>query len=79
MGALSPIPLLLVHGDEDETVPVEAAHRLYEAASPPRELYIVKGGGHKLRLNAEAMEVAVGWMEERLGLRPAAGGGPGGA
>lgn len=66
VGAVSPTPLLIVHGDEDETVPVDAAFRLYEEASLPRELHIVKGGGHKLRLNAEAMEVAVGWALQRL-------------
>ncbi len=79
VGAVSPTPLLVVHGDEDETVPVAAARRLYEAASPPRELHVVKGGGHKLRLNAEAMEVAVGWIWRRLGLGPAAGAGHAGA
>ncbi len=64
---VSPTPLLIVHGDEDDMVPVEEAFRLYEAAREPKELFIVKGGGHKLRLNAAAMDKAVPWLLERLG------------
>jgi uncharacterized protein len=63
---LSPAPLLIVHGDQDDMVPVEEAHRLFDAASEPKELYVVKGGGHKLRLNPEAMDKAVGWLLEKL-------------
>ncbi len=66
VGGLAPTPLLLVHGDEDELVPVEEAHRLFAAAAEPKELYIVKGGGHKLRLNPEAVDKAVSWVLERL-------------
>ncbi len=63
---VSPIPLLIVHGDADDMVPVEEAYRLYEAAQEPKELFIVKGGGHKLRLNEAAMDRAVSWVLERL-------------
>jgi uncharacterized protein len=66
VGRVAPTPLLIVHGEADDTVPVEEAHRLYEAASEPRELRIIKSGGHKLRLNPEAMDEAVGWTLERL-------------
>jgi fermentation-respiration switch protein FrsA (DUF1100 family) len=41
-------PWLILHGDLDETVPVEEARSLYAAASEPRELRIVKGGDHGL-------------------------------
>jgi putative redox protein len=73
VGAVAPTPLLLIHGDEDDTVPVESAYRLFESASDPRELFIVAGGGHKLRLNAGAMDKAVGWILERLGVSPGHG------
>lgn len=63
---VSPTPLLIVHGSEDETVPVGEAHLLYEAAKEPKELYVVHGGGHKLRHHAGAMERAVGWLLERI-------------
>jgi len=66
VGEVSPTPLLIVHGDEDDTVPVEEAYRLYEAAREPKELFIVEGGGHKLRHDAVAMERAVSWLLGRL-------------
>ena len=66
VGRLAPVPLLVVHGDQDDLVPVEEARRLYAAASEPKELYVVEGGGHKLRFNPEAMDKAVSWLLERL-------------
>ena len=38
-------PLLLIHGDKDNQVPVESALRL-KAANPRAELWIIKGAGH---------------------------------
>jgi dipeptidyl aminopeptidase/acylaminoacyl peptidase len=66
VAGLSPTPLLIVHGDQDDLVPVEEARRLYSAAREPKELFIVPGGGHKLRLNAEAMDKAVTWVLKSL-------------
>lgn len=67
-GKLAPVPLLVVHGDRDDLVPVEEAHRLYAAASEPKDLLIVRGGEHKLRLNPEAMDTAVSWLLAKLGV-----------
>jgi pimeloyl-ACP methyl ester carboxylesterase len=43
---ISPIPLLIVHGDADHYFPVEHPHQLFEAARDPRELWIIPGMGH---------------------------------
>lgn len=43
---ISPIRLLVVHGDSDRYFPVEHAHQLYDAAAEPKELWLVKGFGH---------------------------------
>ena len=40
------MPLLVIHGAEDETVPFEHGLRLYKAAPPRKELYAVAGAGH---------------------------------
>lgn len=40
------VPKLFIHGDCDETVPVELGRRLFQAASEPKELYIVRHAGH---------------------------------
>lgn len=63
---VSPTPLLIVHGDRDDTVPVDEAGLLYDAAREPKELLIVPGGGHKLRHDPAVMDKAVGWLSERL-------------
>ena len=39
------VPVLIVHGDQDETVPVENAYRLKEA-NPSVNLEIISGGTH---------------------------------
>jgi len=41
------VPLLIIHGEEDETVPVEHGRRLFRAANEPKRFYAVPGGGHK--------------------------------
>lgn len=66
VGGLSPTPILLIHGDMDDLVAVEEAQRLFQAAREPKELYIVKGGGHKLRHNPEAMDKAISWVLDKL-------------
>ena len=39
-------PLLVIHGDRDDTVPLDHGLRLYKAAPYRKELYIVRGAGH---------------------------------
>ena len=64
---VAPTPLLIVHGELDDLVPVYAAHQLFEAAGEPKELRVLPGAGHKLRLVPEAVEGALDWLQERLG------------
>ena len=40
------VPLLILHGDRDEVVPLEQAKRLYAAANEPKQLYVVRGAEH---------------------------------
>lgn len=46
MTKISPIPLLILHGDQDRVVPVHHARRLFEAALEPKQLWIIPGAGH---------------------------------
>lgn len=43
---ISPVPLLVVHGDKDAFFPVDHAHQIYGAAREPKELWIEHGFGH---------------------------------
>ena len=60
---ISPRPLLLVHGDQDETVILDDAHRLYAQAGEPKKLAIVEGAGHRLRHNERAMAIILDWLK----------------
>lgn len=43
---ISPIPLLIIHGDQDTIVPPHHGQRLFDLAHEPKQLWIVPGGGH---------------------------------
>jgi len=43
---IAPRPLLIIHGEDDATVPVHHAEMLYEAAGEPKELWRLAGVGH---------------------------------
>jgi fermentation-respiration switch protein FrsA (DUF1100 family) len=63
VAGISPRPLLLVHGSQDETVDVSDAYRLYDRAGEPKKLVIIDGAGHRLRQNDEAMAVVLDWLK----------------
>lgn len=48
IGQIAPRPVFIMHGTADEAVPVSDAHRLYEAAGQPKELWIVPGARHRM-------------------------------
>ncbi len=62
---IAPRPLLLVHGDSDETVDVNHAYRLYHRAGEPRELVVIEGAGHRLRHDNRAITAIISWLKAR--------------
>lgn len=40
------LPVLIIHGDLDDMVPVDMAYELYDAAGGKKELLIIPGAGH---------------------------------
>jgi alpha/beta superfamily hydrolase len=63
---ISPRPLLIVHGEEDEVVEAKHAWSLFKKAREPKEIAIVRRGNHKLRLNEEAMGIAKEWLKQHF-------------
>ncbi len=39
-------PMLFIHGEDDDFVPVEMGYEVYEAANCEKEFYLVEGAGH---------------------------------
>jgi fermentation-respiration switch protein FrsA (DUF1100 family) len=68
VAGISPRPLLLVHGSQDEMVSPADARRIYERAGEPKELVIVEGAGHRLRHSDNAMAVAIDWLKAHASL-----------
>lgn len=40
------VPVLVLHGDRDETIPFQFAEAVYEAAQPPKRFHRIEGAGH---------------------------------
>lgn len=66
-GRISPVPLLVVHGDSDPYFPPEHAHQLYDAAAEPKELWLEKGFGHAENAAPAELLVRIGdWIASRI-------------
>ena len=59
---LAELPMLVVHGSEDESVPVFDARVLADAHGTA-ELRIIAGAGHGLRYDPRAVAVLLGWLD----------------
>ena len=46
VAGVSPIPLLIIHGDRDPIVPPHHGQRLFDLAREPKQLWVIPGGGH---------------------------------
>ncbi|MBI3743754.1 MAG: alpha/beta hydrolase [Chloroflexi bacterium] len=66
-GKLSPRPLLVLHGDEDALLPYTNAEAIYEWAGQPKEVRLLRGGGHGLGECAEEVRsVLREWLLKHL-------------
>lgn len=71
MAKISPLPLLVLQGDQDAVVPVQEGRRLYESALEPKQLWIVPGAGHiQTMRNPAERDRLVAYLVEVLERRP---------
>ncbi|MEI7592003.1 MAG: hypothetical protein WCK41_02145 [Actinomycetes bacterium] len=61
---LSPRPLLIVHGSDDDSVPVFDARVLADAHGDA-DLRIIDGAGHQLRHDPRSIAVLLGWLDRQ--------------
>lgn len=40
------LPKLIIHGDQDDIIPLELGQQVFEAAKPPKSFYVIKGADH---------------------------------
>ncbi|MFQ5997303.1 MAG: alpha/beta hydrolase [Dehalococcoidales bacterium] len=65
VAGITPRPLLLVHGNQDETVDVSHAYRLYDRAKEPKQMIIIEGAGHQLRQDDRAIGIVIDWLKSQ--------------
>jgi fermentation-respiration switch protein FrsA (DUF1100 family) len=69
IGKISPVPLLIIHGDRDTIVPLHHGTALYEKASSPKKLWVVKGAGHiGAFAEKDIRQKLVGYLKDRIGI-----------
>ena len=64
---LAPRPMMVMHGDDDESVPTSDARRLAEAHGSA-DLRVITGAGHRLRHDPRAVAVLMGWLDRQKSL-----------
>jgi dipeptidyl aminopeptidase/acylaminoacyl peptidase len=65
VGKIPPRPILLVHGSNDEVVPLLDARALADAAEGEVELRVLTGAGHRLRHDPRAIALLLGWLDRQ--------------
>ncbi len=70
-GRLAGRPLLVVHGDKDEIVPLQQAAAIFDHAAEPKKLLVIPGGDHRFLTGYDqASAAALAWLAAAF---PAAG------
>lgn len=63
--------ILIVHGDADETVPVEHGRRLWKRAADPKRLEVLAGADHRILdpvQRERAVTFTVDWLRQTFGI-----------
>lgn len=58
----APRPMLVMHGEEDESVPTSDGRQLAQAHGKA-ELSLLAGAGHRLRHDPRAIAILMGWLD----------------
>jgi putative redox protein len=69
MALVTPRPVLVVHGTDDESVPAFDGRVLADAHGRA-ELRLVGGASHALRHDPRAMAVLLGWLDRQRATAP---------
>lgn len=70
-GAVSPlaaaaqisVPVLLIHGEDDEDTPPDHSKRVFAALRGPKRLMLVPGAGHNASLTGEVWNEIARWLD----------------
>ena len=67
-GSRIAVPWLLVHGSEDDVVPLQDSHDIFACAHEPKQLVVIDGAGHVFSDDAAAQMVAavMEWVKREM-------------
>jgi fermentation-respiration switch protein FrsA (DUF1100 family) len=57
-------PLLILHGENDEVVPVAMGRAVFAAANEPKTLRVLAGAGHSDHWNFGSYDAAYAWLDD---------------
>ena len=60
--------VLMVHGEEDDVIPIASAKRLFELANEPKTFGSVPGGNHLVLGLADVFRCVRKWIDEKTGI-----------
>lgn len=64
---ISPRPLLIIHGTEDEILPDTCSRHVYRIAREPKELRLFEGAHHGLdEVRSDVLQLLITWITEQL-------------
>ena len=69
MGSEIRVPWLLIHGTEDDVVPIDETHEIFEKANEPKQKVVIDGGDHVFSTEEAAstmVEAVVSWLKTQL-------------
>lgn len=62
---VAPRPVLVLHGTDDEIVPLADARAITAAVGPSAELHVVAAGAHRLRHDPRGVAMVLGWLDQQ--------------
>ncbi len=60
---------MVIHGEKDETVPVDQAWEIFHGLGSPKEIHIIEGGDHRLTVpdhRKRAINLTLDWFKKYL-------------
>ena len=69
LGSKIQVPWLLIHGTEDDVVPIEETNEIFDNSSAPKQKIVIKGADHVFSTedaSSAMVQAVVSWLKKQL-------------